>query len=684
MINKYSKYKVLAIVLFFVLCIYGICVRLYDYQVVQHESLKEASLRRTMRTYTQKASRGSILDRNGVPLVSNEMTFQVVFDYYTWDKERANEVILQLCSLMNTEGQSYTDNLPITMSAPFAYEGTAESEFTDLTNFLIDKEKLSENAESVQSQLKPGEVMAFLADYYDISDDYTDEEKRIIAGVRYEMSRQGFSSYSPYVFAADITKETASRISEAGVFLPGVEIQEGEKRSYETEYAAHILGRVGLIWREEYEALREKGYPLNAMIGRDGAEKAFEEYLRPIDGTVGIESNIDGDVSDPTTILAPQPGKDVYLTIDLELQKTTEESLERVIGEIKEKGAKRSGTNTGADAAGGAAVVIDIDTGEILASASYPTYSLETFSADFNDLNEDPLTPMVNRAIAGIYPPGSIFKMVTALAALEEGVVSPTDEIVDKGVYTYYAPSYTPACWVWNDYHKTHGSINVSEAIKYSCNYFFFEVSRIMGIDTLNKYAKALGLGELTGIEIAGEKPGNLAGPESREENGGPEWQPGETIQAAIGQSEQQFTPIQLANYMATLVNGGVNYKTHLLKKVVTYDGSEVVLEKQPEVMNSINPSQETIDAIKLGMLGATTDDGTASSTFQNYPIEVGGKTGSAETKKGASAHGTFLSFAPYDDPEIAVCVVIEHAGSGGAVAPVVKDIYDCYFGFTE
>lgn len=675
MINKYTKLKIFAIFALFISLLYGICMRLYDYQIVQHDEIYESSLRKTMVTYTQKASRGTIYDRNGVPLVSNEMSFQVAFDYFFWDKDRQNEVILQLYALIDSMGESYTDILPVTMSAPYSFTttNTDNKYYKQLMSFIGEHEDWDQN-------LNANELMALLEKEYGLTDSYTYPEKRIIIGVRYDMEVQGFSSYSPFIFAENVSKETVSKIKEASMFFPGVIINEVEKRSYRTDYAAHILGRVGIIYKEEWPEYKNKGYTMNAIVGKDGAEKTFEEYLRPIDGTFGLETNIDGMFSDMTTIDEPQPGKDVYLTIDIGMQEVAEKALAEVTQQIKEK-SKYNTNGAGRDAAGGACVVIDIHTGEVLAMASSPTYSLENFNADYSDLYNDPLTPMVNRTIAGLYPPGSIFKMVSALASLEEGIVGPYDEIVDEGVYKYYAPSYTPACWVWNDYRRTHGSINVSEAIKYSCNYFFFETSRIMGINTLNGYAKKLGLGQKTGIELAGELKGNLAGPESRAEKGGAEWQPGETIQAAIGQSEQQFTPIQLASYMATLVNGGTRYQTHLLKSVKSYDGKETYIDDNIKILDTMDIKEESLEAIKRGMLGATTDDGTASSVFSGYPIQVGGKTGSAQTKRGSSAHGTFLSFAPYDDPEIAVCVIIEHAGSGGSVAPVVRRVYDYYFG---
>lgn len=674
--NKSRKYKVLSVLLVFILLLYGIVISLAELQITKHDDYVTASMRRTMRTYSQKASRGNIVDRNGTPMVSNALGFQVSFDYFTWDKTRQNEVILQLCALMDSLGEEYMNTLPIAYQNDlFLYTSVSETD-RNYKNLL---KYFKENKKEFQPEMSAQEAIAAFAKRYKVADTYTPQEQLKIISIRYDMALQGFSSYAPYVFAPKVSLETMSKVSEATIFFPGVVVGTTESREYKTNAAAHILGRVGVIYAEEKEEYKAQGYALNAIVGKDGAEKAFEQYLRPVDGLVGLESNIDGDFSDYTTLKEPQPGKDVYLTIDLGMQAVAEQALADTIAQIKADSKYARGSR-GWDVAGGAAVVIDVNSGEILACASNPTYNLDTFNADYKALSEDPLTPMLNRPLMGVYPPGSIFKMVTALAALEEGIVTPQKIIRDLGVYQYYAPSYTPACWVWNQEGRTHGNTNVSDAIKYSCNYFFYEVSRQMGIETLNKYAKMLGLGELTGVEIGGERPGNLAGPESREAKGGAKWEPGETIQAAIGQSEQQFTPIQLANYMATLVNGGNHYKPHFLKQVATYDGSEVVYETKKELEDVINIDPASLEAIKKGMLGATTDDGTASSAFRNYPVQIGGKTGSVEISKTATAHGSFLSFAPYDKPEIAVCVLIEHAGTGGSVAPVVKAIYDYYF----
>ena len=415
---------------------------------------------------------------------------------------------------------------------------------------------------------------------------------------------------------------------------------------------------------------------MNAIIGKEGLEKSLEEWLKPTSGTRTVKvDQISGSIVSDEITTAPLPGADCYLTLDIGLQAVLEQALEDTILNLR---AGNPATDKGTDAAGAAAVVMDVNTGEILAMASYPTYSLITFSQDWAELSQSTLSPYLNRAISGTYAPGSTFKMVSAIAALEEGIVTPTEKIKDEGVYRYYAPNYTPACWIWNSRGRTHGDLTASDALKYSCNYYFYEVGRLTGIETLNLYAKQFGLGQKTGVELTNEKSGILAGRESREARGG-SWYGGDTIQAAIGQSDNLFTPLQLCSYIATLANGGTRYQPHLLKEVRDYTGSQVLSDGNSAVLDRLTISQETLDAVYAGMLGVTTEDGTASSIFANYPIKVAGKTGSAEVGNG-SANGVFVAFAPYDDPQIAICVVGEHAGSGGNVAPVAKEAMNYWF----
>ena len=700
-----------------------IALRLADLQLVNGAAYRQQAQRTIVRTYSQPAARGEILDRYGRPLISNALGFSITFDYFAWDEETQNETILRLCEIAEEAGLEYHDSLPVSAAAPFSYTFSSleDEEAKKIKTFFEDNRErwsvkiqrpktpsqkewrkeqdlktqcvtgvaMAANAASPKAivrtleETSAGELMDLLREKYKIDETYNSAQARRIAGVRYEMEQQEFSAANnPYTFASQADVDTVALVKERSSLLPGVTITVDNVRQYNTTYASHVLGRVGKIWKEEYDELKDQGYGLNAILGKDGLEKAYESYLRGQDGKRSVETNSAGDVLAEREAEPAQPGDNIVLTLDLDLQAVAEESLARNIQQIRERNQyRRSG---GWDAEGGAAVVIEVDTGGILACASYPAYNLETFSADFQTLMDDPLKPMFNRAVSGAYPPGSTFKPVTALAALESGVVTTQTRIRDAGPYMFYASSgYTPACWIWNDRRGSHGNINISEALKYSCNYYFYEASRLMGIETLNTYAKQLGLGQKTGVEIPGEVAGTLAGPESREARGGDPWMPGETLQAAIGQSEQQFTPIQMANYMATILNGGTHYQPHFLKQAMSYDYGEVVEDYQPIVLDQMEIAPETIEAIKEGMRGVVTDDGTAASIFRNYPIAIGGKTGSAQTTgdRSRSAHGVFISFAPYDDPQIAVFVLVEHGGSGGNVAPIVRDIYDAYFG---
>lgn len=700
-----------------------IVLRLADLQLVNGAAYRQQAQRTIVRTYSQPAARGEILDRYGRPLISNALGFSITFDYFAWDEETQNETILRLCEIAEEAGLEYHDSLPVSAAAPFSYTFSSleDEEAKKIKTFFEDNRErwsikiqrpktpsqkewrkeqdlktqcvtgvaMAANAASPKAivrtleETSAGELMDLLREKYKIDETYNSAQARRIAGVRYEMEQQEFSAANnPYTFASQADVDTVALVKERSSLLPGVTITVDNVRQYNTTYASHVLGRVGKIWKEEYDELKDQGYGLNAILGKDGLEKAYESYLRGQDGKRSVETNAAGDVLAEREAEPAQPGDNIVLTLDLDLQAVAEESLARNIQQIRERNQyRRSG---GWDAEGGAAVVIEVDTGGILACASYPAYNLETFSADFQTLMDDPLKPMFNRAVSGAYPPGSTFKPVTALAALESGVVTTQTRIRDAGPYMFYASSgYTPACWIWNDRRGSHGNINISEALKYSCNYYFYEASRLMGIETLNTYAKQLGLGQKTGVEIPGEVAGTLAGPESREARGGDPWMPGETLQAAIGQSEQQFTPIQMANYMATILNGGTHYQPHFLKQAMSYDYGEVVEDYQPIVLDQMEIAPETIEAIKEGMRGVVTDDGTAASIFRNYPIAIGGKTGSAQTTgdRSRSAHGVFISFAPYDDPQIAVFVLVEHGGSGGNVAPIVRDIYDAYFG---
>ena len=654
---------------FFVLS--GLTLRLAYLQLVKGTEYAQTAQRISKRSYTVAAARGQLYDRSGIPLVSNQLSYTVVLDYLSWDKQNQNAVLLRLAELLDSRDISWYDTLPVTRTAPFAFTmETMESGSGSKLGAFIDQQA------DWPEGISPDDLIRLMAEKYGVDPSLTPEQQRTVVGLRYELYQRDFSSYNPCTIASGLDMETIALLSERHLELPGVTVAADYSRLYDTDLAAHILGRVGVIYKEEYPEYKAKGYPMNAIIGKDGLEKSLEDWLRPISGTRTVKvDQTTGDIISEEITKPPQPGADCWLTLDIGLQAVVEKALEDTVLSLR---AGNPSKDKGTDAAGAAAVVMDVNSGEILAMASYPSYSLSTFSQDWNELSQSSLSPYLNRAIGGTYAPGSTFKMLTAIAGLEEGIVTPTDKIKDEGVYRFYEPNYTPACWIWNSRGRTHGDLTVSDALKYSCNYYFYEVGRLAGIDTLNRYAKLFGLGQATGVELQYEKSGLLAGRESRESRGG-SWYGGDTIQAAIGQSDNLFTPLQLCSYIATLANGGTRYQPHLLKEVRDYTGSQVLAGGNGQVLDQLTISASTLRAVYAGMLGVTTEDGTASSVFANYPIQVAGKTGSAEVGKG-SANGVFVAFAPYDDPQIAICVVGEHAGSGGNVAPVAKAAMNYWF----
>lgn len=613
-----------------------------------------------MRTQTLSASRGEIFDRNGVPLVTNHTVYALCFDYFSWSNATRCTVIRDTLDLLDTYDISYRDGMPVSAAAPYVYTYEPDSNAARrMTRFL--------KYNGLDEKLSAGDAMTALCKVYKMPETFSKQEARRIIGVLFDMYITDFSYDNPFIIAQGVGMELVSTISEQQSRYPGVTISLLAARQYETTYAAHILGRTGLILAEDYESFAGQGYPMDAVVGRDGAERAFESYLRGIDGERIVETSASGGIVRTISETPAQSGGDVYLTLDIALQKSAEDALERRILELRDEGI---------DAGGGAAVAIDIKSGDVLALASYPTYDLSAFNETYASLAADELSPMFNRAIAGKYAPGSTFKIVTATAALSEGIITPKTLLDCEGVYTYFAPNYLYHCWVYRDYGRVHGPLTASQALQESCNCFFYEAGRLTGIRTIAQYAKWFGLGEYTGIELSGEARGVVAGLDSRTGD----WYAGDTLQAAIGQSDNLFTPIQLANYVATIANGGTRYAVHLLDRVER--SGELFYEQRPEIINTLDFSDEIYDTILEGML-AVTEDGTASTVFSDYHISVLGKSGSAQVGTGR-ANGIFILAAPAEEPEIAVAVVIEHGAAGNNAARVARDILTAYFGEPE
>ena len=639
--------------------------RLVDLQLVHGSEYSEQSRQKVVKTSTLPAPRGEILDRNGTAFVKNKTGFSVEIHYVKkQSNSERNLVICRLYNEMAKAGAKVYDSLPLT---------------ADGKNFSIGEDTIKDwkKKSGFEENATAGDIMAYYIKNYSVEDFYTDRQKRVIVGVRYEMERTAFSPNNTYVFASDVPGSVITAIKEKNDIFSGVVVSAQPVREFvQGTVGAHILGRVGKIYKEEYEELKNSNYSMNDVIGKQGIEKYFEKYLRGKDGISGVEQSVDGKRVKVYESVMPVAGNNVLLTIDSNLQKTAENALKSAIEKVRELSEWEPG-NAGSDASSGAVVAIDVNSGEILALASYPSFNPSTFNDDYTALSNDKNLPMFNRAIGGAYEPGSTFKVVTALAALEEGVIKPETEIEDLGVYKFYK-DYQPACWIYRSKNETHGYQNVSEALENSCNYYFYETGRLTGIEAINRYAKNLGLGEKTGIELENEEnTGRLTSPELREENG-QIWQPGDTLQVAIGQSDNMFTPLQLANYIATLANGGTRYKTHLVKNIRNPQTGEIVYEAVPEVLSRIDIDHQNRIAVLNGMKSVT-ELGTASDVFADFNIAVGGKTGTAEVSDG-SDNAVFVGFAPFDKPQIAVCAVIEHGVHGANAGYVVRDIVDAYF----
>ena len=614
-----------------------------------------------VRTQRIPASRGEIYDRNGTPLVSNRAVYTLEIDYANFDKDRRCTLIHQALALLSAHGIGYEDTMPVS-AAPFCYTFPDESQTQQrkMENFL--------KYRGLDPTLSAEDAVTALCASYELPARFSPDEARAILGVFYELYQNDFSANTPYVLARGVDMELIAQVTENRELYRGLQIGMEYERVYDTAYCAHILGRVGAIPAEQLEDYIGDGYAYNARVGLDGAERAFEGYLRGNDGERTLETDLQGNALRLIKQTDADSGGNIYLTIDLDLQAAAEDSLARRIAGLR---------SDGGEAAGGAAAVLDVRTGEVLALASYPSYSLADFSQQYSSLLADPLKPMFNRALSGTYAPGSTFKMLTATAALNDGIIEPDTILECNGIYDYYAPDYLYRCWIYNDTGKTHGPLCVQDALAGSCNCFFYEVGRLCGIDRIANYARLFCLGEYTGIELGGEAQGVAASREEREAQGR-SFYPGDTLQAAIGQSDNLFTPLQLASYVATLANGGTRYTPHILSKVLSADDSTLLFEKNAEIAEQIEYSEENLDAILSGMLSVTAD-GTASHVFEEYPVSVLGKSGSAQVADG-TANAIFVLAAPAQAPRIAIAVVIEHGATGNNAALVARDILDAYF----
>ena len=636
-----AKLTVLSVLLALVIVLYT--ARVYNIQIINADKYSSnTNGSSSSRTAVLKAPRGEILDSFGRQIAANRDGYNVVFNK-AYVKDNINDIILSLVNLLDEKQVEHKDRLPLEYNAPYNFK-EGES-----TKKLIKTLDLADYATAAN-------CFSRLVERYEL-EKYTHEQQRKIAGVRYSMEIEDFSISYPYTFAEDIPTELMRKILESNFMLNGVSVEIVPFRYYpDTSLAVNLIGTVGPIFEEDWaegENYRDRGYSYDDKVGKSGIEYWAEKYLRGTDGEITYYLDSDGNIVDKKITKEPIAGKSVMLTLDAKMQRTVQDALANSVRELQSKG----GTVTA-----GSAVVIDINTGGVITSANYPTYDTANLSENYDKLLADPSKPLTDRAFQGVYPIGSTIKPIVAAAALENGLYNNGETIFCAREYKYF-DDYTPSCM---HYHK---HMDLTAALSKSCNYFFFELGRRIGAITMTDYFKQFGLGVKTGVEVD-DSAGILVEPTSNGFGG-------DTLQIAIGQMNA-FTPLQMANYVATFAIGGTHYKATLIDKIVSYDMTTVYDDCQPQISNTIELKDSTISAIKTGMLSVTVD-GTGQAALGDYPIKIGGKTGTAQVE-GKADHSTFILFAPYDNPKIAISVVLEHGASSYASGNLVRQILDSYF----
>ena len=664
-IVKSRHIAAVCVVLIFFSALVGDLVKL---QIIDGDSYAQAVSSVSTRTATITAARGEIVDTNGNKLVYNEQSYSIVFNasYFPSEQEKRNEIIISLIRLFEDNGLEWIDNVPL------VYDSKGAIQFKEDSDSLI-KQMKSRNMLNLNGYATAEECYNALIEEFEL-ESFDKYDARKVASVCFEMMRQEFSVSAPYTFAEDVPEDISSSIMENSSFYEGVETKVVPVRTYtDGTLAPHILGMVGSIDAEEYSELKEKGYKMNDTVGKSGIELAMEDYLKGTDGEETIYTDDEGNRTSEVT-KEPEQGNTVVLTIDSNMQKVAQDALKGALEDY-------AGTVGNQVPNAGAVVVLSCKDSSILACASYPTYDISTYAENAEELNKATGSPLWNRALMSTYATGSTAKPSVAIAALEEGIIDEDYTVYCNGSYTYLGQAFK--C---EQAHAT-AFVNVVNAIDESCNTFFMEVGRLLGIEKMNEYRNLLGLGSKTGCEL-NEATGVLDSPEYRSTLG-QDWLPGYTVQSAIGQAGNLWTPIQLANYVNTIANGGTRYRTHFVKSIKNADYTETILENKAEVVCETGISEETLDIVKRGMreVGVT---GYCARYFSHLPVEVACKTGTSQEYRkinGVSTkinNGFLIAFAPYDDPQIAIAVVGEGMVSGVYVAPVVAAIVEYYCGLSD
>ncbi len=684
--ERISKFRATIVLLLFVAILGFFAFKLYDLQII--ETGGSTNNQATFTTLTRvKASRGHILDINGNPLVSNRASYDLIINHYVLlTANGTNDNLLRLVKRCEEAGIEYTEHFPISQERPFIYTLDQQNAIWQ-DRFQVYLEWM----EGLDSDITAPLLVEKLRERYKIPAEWTDDEARKVIGLLYEMSlRKCIGSLPTYVFISDASDEELSAIVELNI--PGMKVEASTVREYSTKYASHILGYVGAMSAEQWEYYKNiEGYDMDAQVGQDGLEAAYEEFLHGVDGWREDTVTTDGTLVSSKYLQEPKAGSNVEVSIDLGIQSAAEDTMAQVIADLQ-KPDEKGNLKDGHDVEGGAFVAMDVRTGQLLACGSYPTYDLTTFFDNYEELAKNELKPLYNRALLATYPPGSTYKMSTLIAAMDAKIIDSKTEIRDLGVFRKI-PGWEVSCLQWTNYGGTHQMVAAPKSLQVSCNYYYYELGYQLykyETDYMDITAKGLGLGERTGVELP-EYIGQRANAQTKAEThvgDDKAWYQGDAVLAAIGQSENRFTPIQLCSYVATLANRGNRYKATFMNRVVSSDYRELLAENKPELLSHMEISEEAYEAYSEGMYLVTQDNGdwgTAAGTFGDYPIKIAAKTGTAETGiDGTSANGAFVCYAPLEDPQIAIAIYVEKGGHGSSLATIARSMLDVYFDVDE
>ena len=682
----------------FIMVLYA--MRLFNLQIISTDGNTDNTTYYTTVT-TVRAARGDILDRNGKVLVGNRASYDLVFNHFVIKSaDNRNEYLYTLLKKCEELGVEHQDHLPVTTTRPFEYTlsdySTAWQGYYQ--NYMSDR--------SWDPDVTAPLLIEKMRELYKIPAEWTEEEARAVIGLRYEFDLRGVTKLPSYVFISDVDSENLAAILELNT--PGLMVESSTVREYHTTYGAHILGYMGAMTDAEWQENQKLGYSMDADVGKSGFEQAFETYLHGIDGQRLDKVTKEGTIVSQQYLEGKEPvaGNNVETTIDIDLQKVAEDALAKRMKELTDPNINTGGEGEGIDAQGAAVVVMKVKSGEILACASYPTFNLATMKEDWDAINSDDLKPLFNRAFGATYAPGSTYKMCTLVAAMEnvygptnpkagQPIYAPGETIYDTGVFSHDDfPDFHPTCLFYSSSYGSHGDLTAQDALKVSCNLFFYELGYRMTIDMMDETAKGFGLGEPTGIELT-EKVGWRANEASKKasykNSADAAWNGGDRVLCAIGQSENRFTPLQLAVYTCTLANQGTRYRATFLNRVTSSDYRTLVYSNSPEVVSKMNISDTTYNTYVDGMRRVVTMiGGTATTCFggpkdednTQWPskITVCAKTGTAQHSSGGSDHGVFVCFAPMDDPQVAIAIFGEKTAHGSSMAPVAEPILKAYF----